>query len=368
MNVGIVSVWFNRGQAVVSRQVRSILNALGHNTHVLARRTKPSFIKPHFVDNQDVWKQDNITHSSAFEMGVAEYLDWAIKNQLDMVFFDQNLQFEAITALRKRGILTVGRFVWESFGPDNVESALAAFDCIYSLTKCEQERYKQLGIESPYIQWGCHPELLAHAKINKESDTVTFFYPAGYLSKRKPTIEAVEAFCNVDDQRARLIIKAQHDIRGKEFVEHCKTLDARIQVIVEDLPTEAYLNLFSQSDVSLAPSRWEGLGLHLYEAVAFGIPTITNNAPPMNEHIGHGENGLLIESSISGYRRPGVPVLEPNIGSMTSAMNQICDDSFRAELGNGVLRQREQMNWSTTISGYANVIERLSQKDKAASS
>ena len=40
MRVGICAYWFNRGQGVVARQVRSALDALGHETFVLARPTR----------------------------------------------------------------------------------------------------------------------------------------------------------------------------------------------------------------------------------------------------------------------------------------------------------------------------------------
>ena len=65
-------------------------------------------------------------------------------------------------------------------------------------------------------------------------------------------------------------------------------------MILEDLPTDEHLRLFAGNDICLAPSRWEGLGLHLYEAMALGLPVITNDDPPMNEVIRDGENGLLV--------------------------------------------------------------------------
>ena len=40
MRVGVVSKWFNRGQPVVGRQLRSALDELGHETFVLARPKK----------------------------------------------------------------------------------------------------------------------------------------------------------------------------------------------------------------------------------------------------------------------------------------------------------------------------------------
>jgi 1,2-diacylglycerol 3-alpha-glucosyltransferase len=359
MKIGIVSYWFNRGQAVVSRHLRSILDSQGHETHILARLTRKSFFKPFFVDKDDVWAQDRVTHGSAYNIQLDEYLEWIERTGIEVIFFDQNLQLDEIKAIRSKGVLTVGRFVWESFGPDDVKGALDAFDCIYSLTKCEQERYKQFDIESPYIKWGCHPELLRVKKTVNNDNLVRFFYPGGYLSKRKPTDEAIKAFCQVQDPRARLTVKAQHGVRGNELADRCKELDSRINVIVGDLPTSEYLELFASSDVSLAPSRWEGLGLHLYEAVSFGIPTITNNAPPMNEVVTDGKTGVLFDSTLGGYRRPGVPILEPCIQSMANAIESLCDDEFRHKLHTGVLEQQKSLSWTNTSCGYKDLLKKL---------
>ena len=40
MRVGLVTKWFNRGQPVVARQLRSALDDLGHETYILARPKK----------------------------------------------------------------------------------------------------------------------------------------------------------------------------------------------------------------------------------------------------------------------------------------------------------------------------------------
>jgi glycosyltransferase involved in cell wall biosynthesis len=42
--------------------------------------------------------------------------------------------------------------------------------------------------------------------------------------------------------------------------------------------------LYHDGDVYIQPSRWEGLGLPLLECQAAGMPLITTNLPPMNEH------------------------------------------------------------------------------------
>ena len=73
--------------------------------------------------------------------------------------------------------------------------------------------------------------------------------------------------------------------------------DPRIELRLADQPTAEHLREVASCDVCLAPARWEGLGLPLYEAIAFGMPAITNDAPPMNEAIHDGVNGLLVGST-----------------------------------------------------------------------
>ena len=43
-------------------------------------------------------------------------------------------------------------------------------------------------------------------------------------------------------------------------------------------------DLYSDGDVCVQPSRWEGLGLPLLECQASGLPLLATDAPPMNEH------------------------------------------------------------------------------------
>ena len=123
MRVGIVSYWFNRGQAVVSRRIRAALDAAGFTTCVLARPTKGSFVRSGFIDRSGPWAQRGITAASRYEIPEVEYLEWAADNMLDLVLCDQNLQFRELAALRRRGVRTVGRFVWEAFGPGDVAGA-----------------------------------------------------------------------------------------------------------------------------------------------------------------------------------------------------------------------------------------------------
>ena len=105
--------------------------------------------------------------------------------------------------------------------------------------------------------------------------------------------EVVEAFTNARGDNLRLIFKAQVE-RRMNYLEKAAAADPRIELVIDDMPTDEHLRLFAACDVCLGPSRWEGLGLLLYEAIAFGMPQITNDSPPMNEVVSDGVNGLLV--------------------------------------------------------------------------
>src|SRR5436190_2318791 len=119
MRIGICAYWFNRGQGVVARQIRSALDGLGHETFVLARPTRAKNIRPSFVDHTGVWDQPNVTEASAYRIPSGELVAWGREHDLDVALFDQNYEFDAIAELRDSRVATVGRFVWEQFSADD---------------------------------------------------------------------------------------------------------------------------------------------------------------------------------------------------------------------------------------------------------
>ena len=381
MNVGVVTKWFNRGQPVVGRQTRSALGSLGHETLVLARPKKERGPRPGALDRDDVWDQPGITEGSAYDIPLDEYKAWVAANGIDAIFCDQNYQFEELASLRRQGVKTIGRFVWEHFAAEHVEGALAAFDIIFSFTRAEQERYAEMGIDSPYVPWGCHPELIAVLEGEGEGiefassayrsgpqtrppspspspDLVRFVFPGGFLGHRKPLEPVLEAFGATSDRRFRLVVKAQVERKQVRPAQEAARRDSRIEVRVGDQPTAEHLRELAGCDVCVAPARWEGLGLPLYEAIAFGQPAITNGAPPMDEAIHDGVNGVLVSGHEEGTAKSGIPAIEPDVGELTAAIERLGDDSYRAELAAGAVRVRDtERRWDETVKGIGGLLE-----------
>jgi glycosyltransferase involved in cell wall biosynthesis len=373
MRIGLVSYWFNRGQAIVARQIRSIFDSAGFETYILARPTKEKFVLPSYLSDSDVWKQSRVTAGGNYHLSFDEYINWVKCNGIDVVFFDQNYQFDEIARLRAEGVKTIGRFVWESFAESDVCPAKEAFDVVYSLTRCEQRRYAEFGIDSPYLRWGCHPETVSY-RLDRENQGKAFLYIGGYMSARKPTGAAVKAFRDIDNENLKLTLKAQRALRDSDFILPETFIEAqrarregsgdadmvkhdrRIDVVIDDLDHDTYMKLFAVADVALAPSRWEGLGLHLYEALSLGVPTISCNIPPINEVIESGVNGLLVECRSIGKRKNGIEVYEPSINGLRESIRALADPVRARELAEGAVETAYARSWKHTEQDYLAIL------------
>lgn len=75
-----------------------------------------------------------------------------------------------------------------------------------------------------------------------------------------------------------------------------------LEVHTGHYPREAIQDAISRADLVLYPSRFEGFGLSLLEALHAGLPVIATDGWPMNELVEDGHNGLLVRAT---PRQPG---------------------------------------------------------------
>ena len=363
MRVGVVTKWFNRGQPVVGRHTRSALDSLGHQTFVLARPKKDFGSRAGALSRDDVWAQPGVTEASAFEIPLADYTSWIEREEIEAIFCDQNYGWDELAELRRQGVKVIGRFVWEHFAPEHVVPARRAYDIVFSMTRAEQERYRSFGLETPYVPWGCHPELVEVGEAAPERAgpraPVTFVFTGGFLGPRKPLEPVLEAFARVKSKRARLLIKAQVERKRLVLAEKAAKRDGRIELRVGDEPTREHLEGVAACDVTLSPARWEGLGLPLYEAVAFGQPAITTAVAPMDEITLDRVNGLTVAARPDGETRSGITAHAFAPEALTTAIETLAeDDDLRAELARGAVKLREgERAWDHTIRGFDALLE-----------
>ena len=149
------------------------------------------------------------------------------------------------------------------------------------------------------------------------------------------------------------------------FLEKAVAKDSRVELVLEDLPTDVHLQAFADSHVCMAPARWEGLGLHLYEAIAFGMPIVCNDDPPMNELIVDGVNGLLVPSHPDGLANSGIPAKTVDVEGLTDrdlparrpgparrALRRRARDPQGAELGADRRRRLPAARLTTTRASF----------------
>ena len=107
------------------------------------------------------------------------------------------------------------------------------------------------------------------------------------LQDRKGTLDVIQAFSKLKDPHSRLRIQYVHSELPLPAV------DERIKIIQG--PLEAPASLFEGIDAAIQPSKMEGIGFMVLEAVCSGIPTITLDYPPMNTYERH--PSLLVKKS-----------------------------------------------------------------------
>jgi glycosyltransferase involved in cell wall biosynthesis len=176
------------------------------------------------------------------------------------------------------------------------------------------------------------------------------------MGKRKPFPEIVESFVGVKDDRLRLLIRGQVDRKAGKL-EKAAGGDERVLIELEDRPTDEHMRQFAGCDVCLSPSRWEGLGLPLYEAIAVGMPTITNDSPPMNEVVHDGINGVVVDSVRWGEAGSGIPAFDPDFEQLSAAIERLADDGERERLAAGARELREgERSWQRTVEGLQGLL------------
>lgn len=355
MRIGIVSQWRNQGQATLSRHLRDALSALGHETFVLARPTREQHVLPGKIDHEDVWNQPGVEDASRYEIPADEYLDWAKRRGIEVCFFNQNYQWKQLAKLRAAGVKNVGYFVWEWFEQSNLDDARAAYDVIYSLNHATRARYARFGFESPLLFWGIHPEVLAVPE--RKRDGVAFFFPGGLLGPRKPIRAVVEAFKRARGDHLRLVLKAQLESPLAEPYDASD--DPRITTVIDDLDQADYYALFRSCHASVGISRWEGTGLHFFESIGFAMPQLVNDVPPMNEHVTHGVDGLLVQSHVVGTVKSGIPSYDPDVADLTRAFERLGDRETLKRMTASIAARRDAMPWSRTISELDAFLRRL---------
>ncbi|MDX1501230.1 MAG: glycosyltransferase [Thermoanaerobaculia bacterium] len=343
--VGFVSIWHARGVSFVTHQLAEALEEGRFETHIYAREESRRFRNA-----------EPVRHPRVLDAGddppPSDIVEWARTRSLDLVVFVEvhPRDWKRVEALREAGVRVMAyehldilrRDLFERYG--RFDAFL--FSSFYA-ARVFQDRFSTPGLLVP---WGVRPESVApiQTKEGSQSDgLVRFVHVAGWggLNRRKNSGLAALAFDAADLDNAELDFFTQAPL-STYGSRAARTLERNPRIRVRQGTIPDIFEAYRGGDVLLAPSKREGLGLPLLEALASGLPVVTSEGYLMKQWLIDGEHGVVCPAKPV----PG-PMYLPEVAvgkvELTAALRRLADD--RHELGRmrrNVARDRELWLWT----------------------
>lgn len=167
---------------------------------------------------------------------------------------------------------------------------LPSLNCVWAKTGRTSEVFKALGCHTAFIGFDSCDRL--RPQVRRER---SFFHLAG-KSGMKNTTRVLRVWARHPHWPPLIVV--QH--RKSDHLPELRA--ANIRRIVGYLEDETLIELQNESCFHICPSRTEGWGHYIGEALSVGAVTISVDAPPMNELIS-GERGLLVPAASAGMQK-----------------------------------------------------------------
>jgi glycosyltransferase involved in cell wall biosynthesis len=197
-----------------------------------------------------------------------------------IIFFERcNWHPDLLRCARELGVATVGVPNWEWFRAG--EKDWNYCDLFVCPNEMGLRTVRSFGrMNSIALPWCLDLESLPAQPVRGHART--FVHNAGLVDAddRKGTRDTIKAFRRAARQDIRLIVRLQKEAPLPE-------LDDRIDVQIGNVKSHA--DLYRNVDVAIQPSKMEGIGFMVLEAVCAGLPVITTDYPPMNEYVSQPE-------------------------------------------------------------------------------
>ena len=364
-NVGIVTSWFASGAGYVSKAYEFALSRQ-HNVFIYARGLYATGLKERRGDAE--WDRPNVTwgkkHIEATGVWKRQFMRWIRNNKIDVIIFNEQRYWPAIVWARDAGVVC-GAYV--DYYTQQTVSWFAAYDFLI----CNTKRHCSVFKWHPhcfYVPWGVMPEYL-NREVYKRGlkDGISFIISAGWstngVSDRRGGLIAVRAMKYVRGY-CKLKLYSQYPVEkmSSEWKAALEA-DSRIEVITGTYSPFPY----EEGDVYIYPSRLDGIGLTLPEALASGLPAITTDCAPMNEFVRDGYNGWTVQVDKYLGRQDGYYWAESivEVKALAGVMQRVIDNSGEIAQYSQNARNyaKEKLNWMKNSECINDIVK---QVDKSA--
>lgn len=356
MRIGFVSIWFERGQAYVTQTLRKALMAAGvpeQDLFVLAR-TGGVYGRP-VLDTDDQWAVPNLQIVGDYHISKDVLQKWVTDNQLDVVVFNEEYDWALVRAAKATGVKVV---TYLDFYKEDWAELMGLYDEVW----CASDRTKNLVADkcnANHIGWAVdlelfkpkEPEYLGTNVLGGEPTEAykypdppshLFFHNAGWygINFRKGSLNALVAFEAVVRQNPKATMLMHEQVPLSSLVPP-KAWDqfAAIPGITWRTETVRAPGLYHEGACLVLPSKLEGLGLPLFEALACGLPVICSDIPPFNEYVQPGVTGWLVPIAERHMRADAVAFPEEIVDTqaLASIMGAMAEDYYESPAGHSIV-------------------------------
>lgn len=288
-----MTIWYARGAAYVSQAYADLLTP-HHSVFVYARGGEV------YAKGDPDWDKGNVHWGYRLHGTRVNWPDlcrWLDRNAIEILFFNEQREVDIVAKVRKaRPTIKLGAYV-DYYS----EETLPEFS-LYDFLICNTKRHHSAFAWHPqciYIPWGTDVSLFLPGTSIEQREETVFFHSCG-MSPRKGTDLLIDAFISGElYKKSCLIIHSQVSLRSLINWDPDELKQFKIRVIEATVPAPG---LYHLGDVYVYPSRLEGIGLTLYEALACGLPVIATDSAPMNEVVNEDVGRLVTVERFVGRK------------------------------------------------------------------
>lgn len=306
MKVGIVTTWFERGAAYVSKQFKEALEESGYQVYIYSRGGEVlSGQKGLEWRGDDVYEGKKVLFPESTYIELDDFESWVRSNNIETVLFNEQRWLPPVLLCKKLGVRS-GAYI-DYYTKETVSSFK-----FYDFLICNTKRHESVfnwHQQCHYIPWGTDTSLFT-GQLRTSCEKIRFFTSVGMNPDRKGldlTVKSYIDFLGTENLEVQLIIHSQLDVTDfllerlspSEYLSFQKLIKSQKICIIIDTVTAP--GLYHIGDVYVYPSRLEGIGLTIAEALASGMPTIVPDEAPMNEYLCTNSTAVEVERRFTRY-------------------------------------------------------------------
>ncbi|NIA13852.1 MAG: glycosyltransferase, partial [Nitrospiraceae bacterium] len=361
-NIGLVSIWYIRGVTFVTKQLADSLESQAITTHIFARWESERF------DNTGPVRHPRVVNAGDNPTCEAT-VQWARDNHLNLVIFVEVHpgDWKRVDALRNAGFRVMCYEHLDILRGEMLER-YDRFDhyLFSSFHAREVFRSHFPGISSLVVPWGIPPAVLPKAGVPASASTmsgrVNFVHVAGWggLNNRKNTDLLIKAFLEADPENAVLHLYTQAPIAN--YGPECEgILRVSDKIIMHEGTIDNIFEAYDGMDMLLWPSKREGLGLPIVEALVRGVPVLISDGYLMKQWIIPGEHGVVCPATPE-HGMMILPEMQVDVKVLVDMIRDLSDNPGQiAQLKANVVRDRDFWLWSWQEDVFREQIGRIVQ-------